>query len=160
MDITRLVLRDGKIRKVDNIVLVGGSTLIPRIQEMLLQEFHCNIYSKLDPDQTVAVGAAIQAFQLQNRKNHFNFKLLDVIPLSLGTRLYTGEMSVVVKRNTKIPAAKKQYYSTVVKNQEKIKFQVFEGESLMAENNQLLCDFTISEIRGGPAGWPLIKVTF
>ncbi|MCH95520.1 heat-shock protein, partial [Trifolium medium] len=133
---------DAKMDKssIDDVVLVGGSSRIPKVQQ-LLQEFFegKDLYSSINPDEAVAYGAAVQAALLsEDVKNVPNLVLQDVTPLSLGTAVVGDVMSVVIPRNTSIPVKKTQNYLTVKDNQSRVAIKVYEGERMIASENNLL----------------------
>ena len=143
---------------IDEVVLVGGMTRMPRVREMVKDFFGKEPHTGVNPDEVVAMGAAIQAGVLQGDVK--DVLLLDVTPLSLGIETLGGIMTRMIDRNTTIPTKKSQVYSTAEDNQQAVTIRVFQGEREMAGDNKLLGQFDLVGIPGARRGVPQIEVTF
>ena len=153
-------LKDAKLQPsdIDEVVLVGGSTRIPKVQEMVKKIFGKDPHKGVNPDEVVAVGAAIQGGVLAGEVQ--DVLLLDVTPLSLGIETLGGIMTKLVERNTTIPTERKQVFSTADDNQTAVTVRVFQGEREMAADNRLLGQFNLEGLPPAPRGVPQIEVKF
>jgi molecular chaperone DnaK len=146
------------VGKIDEVVLVGGMTRMPKVQQVVNQFFGKAPHQGVNPDEVVAVGAAIQAGVLQGDVK--DVLLLDVTPLSLGIETLGGVFTRLIDRNTTIPARKSETFSTAEDNQQAVTIRVFQGEREMAADNKLLGQFNLVGIPPAPRGTPQIEVTF
>ncbi len=153
-------IKDAKLSQndIDEIVLVGGSTRIPKVQELVKEVFGKEPNRSINPDEVVALGAAIQGAVLTGEKS--DIVLLDVTPLSLGVETLGGVMTVLIPRNTTIPTSKKEVFSTAADNQPAVDIHVLQGERKMADANRTLGRFQLTGIAPAPRGMPQIEVTF
>ena len=156
----RKALKDAGITagEIGEVVLVGGMTRMPKVQEVVKQLFGKEPHKGVNPDEVVAVGAAIQAGVLQGDVK--DVLLLDVTPLSLGIETLGGVFTRIIDRNTTIPTKKSQVFSTAEDNQNAVTIRVFQGEREMAADNKLLGQFDLMGIPPAPRGMPQIEVTF
>jgi molecular chaperone DnaK len=160
-DPCKQALKDAKLsaKDIDEVVMVGGSTRIPRVQEIAKRVFETTELDKsINPDEVVAVGAAIQGGVLQGDVK--DVLLLDVTPLSLGVETLGGVMTVLIPRNTTIPTSKKETFSTAADNQTSVEIKVYQGERQLAGDNRLLGRFELTGIPPSPRGVPQIEVEF
>ena len=157
---TKQALTDAGVdaRKIDEVVLVGGSTRIPRVQAIVKELFGKEPHKGVNPDEVVAVGAAIQAGVLAGEVK--DLLLLDVTPLSLGIETLGGVMTTLIPRNTTIPTKKSETFSTAADSQTSVEVHVLQGERPMARDNRTLGKFHLSGIPPAPRGVPQIEVTF
>src|SRR5574338_659807 len=144
--------------KIDEVVLVGGSTRIPRVQQIVKELFGKEPDNGVNPDEVVAVGAAIQAGVLAGEVK--DLLLLDVTPLSLGIETLGGVMTTLITRNTTIPTKKSEIFSTAADNQTSVEVHVLKGERQMAKDNKTLGRFHLAGLPPAPRGIPQIEVTF
>ncbi|CAG1014264.1 MAG: molecular chaperone DnaK [Rhizobiaceae bacterium] len=160
IDPCKAALKDAGLKpaEIDEVVLVGGMTRMPKIQEIVKQFFGKEPHKGVNPDEVVAIGAAIQAGVLQGDVK--DVLLLDVTPLSLGIETLGGVFTRLIDRNTTIPTKKSQVFSTAEDSQSAVTIRVFQGEREMAADNKLLGQFDLVGIPPAPRGVPQIEVTF
>jgi len=153
-------LKDAGLAKseIDEVVMVGGTTRVPLVKEMVSTFFGKKLNDTVDPDEVVALGAAIQADILAG--NTTDLLLLDVTPLSLGLETMGGLMDVLLPRNSKIPAKAGRQYTTYKDGQSGMKIAVYQGERDMVKDNRRLAEFNLTGIPGMPAGMPKVEVSF
>jgi molecular chaperone HscA len=156
----QLALNDAKlaVANIDEVVLVGGSTRMPAIKKKVSSFFGRTVHDTLDPDQVVALGAAVQADILAG--NTKDLLLLDITPLSLGIETMGGLMDVLIPRNSKIPSRVARQYTTQQDGQGSMRISVYQGERDMVQDNRKLGEFNLSGIPGMPAGLPKVEVAF
>ena len=143
---------------IDEIVMVGGSTRIPLVKKSVADFFGKKVHDSLNPDEVVAIGAAIQADILAG--NNKDFLLLDITPLSLGIETMGGLMEVLIPRNSRIPSGVSKQYTTQKDRQSGIRISVFQGERDLVKDNRKLAEFNLSAIPGMPAGLPKVEISF
>ncbi|HOO67846.1 MAG TPA: molecular chaperone DnaK [Bacilli bacterium] len=160
LDPVRKALKDAKLSKkdIDKVLLVGGSTRIPKVVELIKKELGQDPSKGVNPDEVVAMGAAIQGGVLTGEVN--DIVLLDVTPLSLGIETLGGVNTVLISRNTTIPTSKSQIFSTAADSQPAVDIHVLQGERPMAADNKTLGNFQLTNIPPAPRGIPQIEVTF
>ncbi len=160
LDPCKKALKDAKISKseIDQVILVGGSTRIPKIQEAVKEFFGKDPSKGVNPDEVVAVGAAIQGGVLAGDVK--DVILLDVTPLSLGIETLGGVMTKLIDSNTTIPTSKKEVFSTAADNQTSVEIHVLQGERTRATDNRTLGKFHLDGIPPAPRGMPQVEVTF
>jgi molecular chaperone HscA len=160
LECCRKALADAGLKKKDirEVVMVGGSTRVPFLKEKVSDFFGRTVLDSIDPDEAVALGAAIQAGILAG--NGGEQLLLDIIPLSLGIETAGGLMDVLIPRNTKIPVKATRQYTTQADGQAGMRISVFQGERDLVQDNRKLAEFNFSGIPGMPAGFPKVEVGF
>lgn len=146
------------IKDIDEVVMVGGSTRVPLVIKSVSDFFGRDINASMNPDEVVALGAALQADILAG--NNKEFLLLDITPLSLGIETRGGLMDVLVPRNSKIPSKSSRQYTTQLDGQSGIKVSVYQGERDLVKDNRKLAEFNLTGIPGMPAGLPKVEVSF
>src|SRR5918993_1297255 len=160
LDPCKKALKDAGLKAdaVDEVILVGGMTRMPRVREVVKTFFGKEPHKGVNPDEVVAIGAAIQAGVLQGDVK--DVLLLDVTPLSLGIETLGGVFTRIIQRNTTIPTKKSQVFSTAEDSQNAVTIRVFQGEREMAADNKMLGQFDLMGIPPAPRGMPQIEVTF
>jgi len=156
----RQALKDAElnITDIDEVIMVGGSTRVPMVKNAVAELFNRDVHDSLNPDEVVALGAAVQADILAG--NNKDFLLLDVTPLSLGIETMGGLMDVLIPRNSKIPTKVGRQYTTQKDGQTGIRIAVYQGERDLVKDNRKLSEFTLTGIPGMPAGLPKVEVSF
>ncbi len=147
-----------KLSDIDSVILIGGQTRMPKVQEVVKDFFKKKIKKNVNPDEAVAIGAAIQGGVLSGKIK--DILLLDVTPLSLGLETIGGVMTKLIEKNTTIPTNKKQIFSTATDNQPAVTVRIFQGERQLASANKLLGQFDLTDIPSAPRGVPQIEVSF
>ncbi|MEO0145594.1 MAG: molecular chaperone DnaK [candidate division WOR-3 bacterium] len=162
INICRQALEDAGLSpsEIDEVILVGGQTRMPAVQEAVRNFFGKTPHKGINPDEVVAVGAAIQAGIIAGEYADRDIVLLDVTPLSLGVEVLYGGFDVVIPRNTTIPTKKTKIYTTAENNQPSVLIKVYQGERPIASENRLLGQFELTGIPPAPRGVPQIEVTF
>jgi molecular chaperone DnaK len=157
---TKQALSDAGVdpSKIDEVVLVGGSTRIPKVQQIVKELFGRDPHKGVNPDEVVAVGAAVQAGVLAGEVK--DLLLLDVTPLSLGIETLGGVMTTLIQRNTTIPTRKSEIFSTAADNQTSVEVHVLQGERPLARDNRTLGRFHLVGLPPAPRGVPQVEVTF
>ena len=147
-----------EIKDIDEVVMVGGSTRVPLVKHTVANFFERTLHDSLNPDEVVALGAAIQADILAG--NNKEFLLLDITPLSLGIETMGGLMDVLMPRNSKIPSKASRQYTTQKDGQASMRISVFQGERDLVKDNRKLAEFNLTGIPGMPAGLPKVEISF
>lgn len=147
------------ISRIDEVILVGGQTRMPLVRQMVADYFKRQPAARINPDEIVAMGAALQASIIKGQGRELVL-LLDVTPFSLGIETENGMYQKIIERNTTIPARKTMAFTTVENNQRRVRIHVLQGESPVAADNKSLATFDLVGIDPAPAGVPQIDVTF
>lgn len=160
MDECRRVLKEARVdaSQIDEVVLVGGSSRIPRVQELVREFFGRPINKSFNPDEVVAIGAAIQGGMLAG--NLSDVQLLDVTSMALGIEIEGGRFATVIPKNTTIPCKQRKIVSTITENQRSVKIHVLQGEDNLAQNNVSLGEFELTGVPVAPRGHPRIEISF
>ncbi len=146
------------IHEIDEVIMVGGSTRVPLVKETVSRLFERKVHDSLNPDEVVALGAAVQADILAG--NNKDFLLLDITPLSLGIETMGGLMDTLIPRNSKIPSKTGRQYTTQIDGQGSMRISVYQGERDLVKDNRKLAEFNLTGIPGMPAGLPKVEVLF
>ncbi|PJE47287.1 MAG: heat-shock protein Hsp70 [Sediminibacterium sp.] len=147
-----------QVAEIDSVIMVGGSTRVPLVKEKVSAYFNSPVNDSVNPDEVVAIGAAVQADILAG--NNKDFLLLDITPLSLGIETMGGLMDVLIPRNAKIPNRAARQYTTQIDGQGSMRISVFQGERDLVQHNRKLAEFNFKGIPGMPAGMPKVEVSF
>lgn len=147
-----------QVAEIDSVIMVGGSTRVPLVKEKVSAYFNRHVNDSVNPDEVVAIGAAVQADILAG--NNKDFLLLDITPLSLGIETMGGLMDVLIPRNAKIPNRAARQYTTQIDGQGSMRISVFQGERDLVQHNRKLAEFNFKGIPGMPAGMPKVEVSF
>jgi molecular chaperone HscA len=160
IDCCRNALKDAQLytSDIDEVVMVGGSTRVPMVKKSVADFFGRSLHDSLNPDEVVALGAAIQADILAG--NNQEFLLLDITPLSLGIETMGGLMDVLIPRNSKIPSKAGRQYTTQKDGQTGMRISVYQGERDLVKDNRKLAEFNLTGIPGMPAGLPKVEISF
>jgi molecular chaperone HscA len=156
----RQALQDAglNVQDIEEVVMVGGSTRVPLVKQAVTQFFQRTVHDALNPDEVVALGAAVQADILAG--NNRDFLLLDITPLSLGIETMGGLMDVLIPRNSRIPTTAGRQYTTQKDGQSGMRISVYQGERDLVKDNRKLAEFNLTGIPGMPAGLPKVEVSF
>jgi molecular chaperone HscA len=156
--IAALIDAEVTVEEIDEIIMVGGSTRVPYVQQSIQAFFSKPLHNELNPDEVVALGAAVQADVLAG--NNKDILLLDITPLSLGIETMGGLMDVLIPRNSKIPTKAGRQYTTQKDGQSGIRISVYQGERDLVRDNRMLAEFNLSGIPNMPAGMPKVDISF